>query len=134
VFEAFVSQWWQFGCSLALHGGCHSRQAWKLQLPCDLHLQTSCQRQLVQLDGAAAALCRSLYSRQRYAINTTDCQRHQRTHSLTLLLPLPLVMCPPQSQSDPGRSAAVYEALKDDAELAPVFEDVKANGPAALQK
>jgi hypothetical protein len=39
-----------------------------------------------------------------------------------------------QSQADPSRSAAVYEALKDDAELAPVFEDVKANGPAALQK
>jgi hypothetical protein len=39
-----------------------------------------------------------------------------------------------QAQADPSRSAALYEALKDDAELAPVFEDVKANGPAALQK
>lgn len=39
-----------------------------------------------------------------------------------------------QSQADPSRSAALYEALKDDDELAPVFEDVKANGPAALQK
>ncbi|KAF6255784.1 flagellar associated protein [Scenedesmus sp. NREL 46B-D3] len=39
-----------------------------------------------------------------------------------------------QSQADPTHSAAVYEALKDDAELAPVFEDVKANGPGALQK
>jgi hypothetical protein len=67
-------------------------------------------------------------------------QRHHHHHRLpassthaytaTLLL-LPRAA---QSQADPPRSAALYEALKDDSELAPVFEDVKANGPAALQK
>jgi hypothetical protein len=77
----------------------------------------------------------------------TSCTQSSCPHSTSLrsklpygCLPVPIrpallcVPAAPQSQSDPSRSAAVYEALKDDAELAPVFEDVKANGPAALQK
>jgi hypothetical protein len=39
-----------------------------------------------------------------------------------------------QAQSDPSRSAGIYDALKDDPELSHVFDDVKANGPGALQK
>lgn len=42
--------------------------------------------------------------------------------------------CVLQSQPDPTKSTEIYEALKDDPELQPVFEDVKANGPEALQK
>jgi len=48
---------------------------------------------------------------------------------------LPYLLPPPlQAQSDPSRSTAVYEALKDDPELSHVFDDVKNNGPGALQK
>eukprot|EP00879_Flechtneria_rotunda_P011121 GHRR01011618.1.p1 GENE.GHRR01011618.1~~GHRR01011618.1.p1 ORF type:complete len:304 (+),score=115.86 GHRR01011618.1:124-1035(+) len=39
-----------------------------------------------------------------------------------------------QTQTNPSKSAAMYEALKDDPELQPVFDEVKANGPEALQK
>lgn len=39
-----------------------------------------------------------------------------------------------QNQSDPTKSAEIYAALKDDPELQHVFEDVKENGPGALQK
>jgi hypothetical protein len=41
---------------------------------------------------------------------------------------------PPQANADPARSTAVYESLKDDPELSHVFDDVKNNGPGALQK
>lgn len=44
-----------------------------------------------------------------------------------------LIVCL-QSQSDPTKSQQIYDVLKDDPELQPVFEDVKANGPGALQK
>jgi hypothetical protein len=40
----------------------------------------------------------------------------------------------PQANADPARSTAVYESLKDDPELSHVFDDVKNNGPGALQK
>jgi hypothetical protein len=39
-----------------------------------------------------------------------------------------------QAQTSPTQSAEVYAALKDDPELQHVFEEVKANGPSALQK
>ena len=45
-------------------------------------------------------------------------------------------MVPTQMQAPAGgpAGAEVFEALKDDPELADVFDDVKANGVAALQK
>ena len=36
--------------------------------------------------------------------------------------------------AESAKSAEVYAALKDDPELAHVFDDVKNNGPGALQK
>jgi hypothetical protein len=86
----------------------------------------------VQLDRAAAAVHSTLLVNDMPATPPTASAINAHTHSPCRCLYL--ARCPPQSQSDPARSAAVYEALKDDAELAPVFEDVKANGPAALQK
>jgi hypothetical protein len=47
--------------------------------------------------------------------------------------PPPHTHTPPCTQ-DPAKSAEVYAALKDDPELAHVLDDVKANGPSALQK
>jgi hypothetical protein len=38
------------------------------------------------------------------------------------------------ANADPARSAGIYDSLKDDPELSHVFDDVKNNGPGALQK
>ncbi len=44
-----------------------------------------------------------------------------------------LLQAPEQSGSQ-EQQKQIFEALKDDDDLKEVFEDVKANGPAALQK
>jgi hypothetical protein len=60
--------------------------------------------------------------------------RSTTTTIITTTTTTTLTSLPPQAQADPGRNAVMYDALKDDPELSHVFDDVKANGPGALQK